>query len=327
MTVTSIPTGLDRRGRIGRWLRRGYRHVNPGDDATRAVVSCSSDVTSYETKPNRRVSIWRRAIRELPLVLSFAVLALVALLSVVPALSSGALDQDIMLSSAAPGVEGHVWGTDALGRDVFKLTLAGARTAIAGPVVIACGAMALGLFFGLLAAWCGGWVDWVISRTVELMLSMPTLLLAIVVAGVIGGGYWTNVMVFILLFAPYEIRLVRSGALSHIHDAFLDAARLLQLGSARILIRHLFPVIRPLVGAALFLDMSNALVSLSSLSFLGLGVSPQSNDWGRQLSDARNLLFNNPAAAIAPGVAIILVSVALNVVGDWITERFGRGER
>lgn len=255
------------------------------------------------------------------------ILLVTAVIGLIPSFNSQALKQDIVLGAVPAGTDGHIWGTDALGRDVFMLTIAGARTAIAGPVVIAVGAMTIGLVFGLLAAYTGGWVDWLISRVVELMLSLPTLLLAIVLAGLIGGGYWVNVLVFMLLYAPYEIRLVRSAALSHLHDPFLDAARLLELRPARILARHVFPVIRPVVGAAMFLDMSNALVSLSSLSFLGLGISPQAADWGRQLSDARDQLFNNPMTAIAPGIAIIVVSVAMNIVGDWITARADRGER
>ena len=255
------------------------------------------------------------------------ILLATVIIGLIPAFNSQALKQDIVLGAVPAGTDGHVWGTDALGRDVLMLTIAGARTAIAGPVVIAVGAMAIGLVFGLLAAYTGGWVDWLISRVVELMLSLPTLLLAIVLAGLIGGGYWVNVLVFMLLYAPYEIRLVRSAALSHLHDQFLDAARLLELSPVRILARHVFPVIRPVVGAAMFLDMSNALVSLSSLSFLGLGISPQAADWGRQLSDARDQLFNNPMTAIAPGIAIIVVSVAMNIVGDWITARADRGER
>ena len=255
------------------------------------------------------------------------ILLATVIIGLIPAFNSQALKQDIVLGAVPAGTDGHVWGTDALGRDVLMLTIAGARTAIAGPVVIAVGAMAIGLVFGLLAAYTGGWVDWLISRVVELMLSLPTLLLAIVLAGLIGGGYWVNVLVFMLLYAPYEIRLVRSAALSHLHDPFLDAARLLELSPVHILARHVFPVIRPVVGAAMFLDMSNALVSLSSLSFLGLGISPQAADWGRQLSDARDQLFNNPMTAIAPGIAIIVVSVAMNIVGDWITARADRGER
>ena len=255
------------------------------------------------------------------------ILLATVIIGLIPAFNSQALKQEIVLGAVPAGTDGHVWGTDALGRDVLMLTIAGARTAIAGPVVIAVGAMTIGLVFGLLAAYTGGWVDWLISRVVELMLSLPTLLLAIVLAGLIGGGYWVNVLVFMLLYAPYEIRLVRSAALSHLHDPFLDAARLLELSPVRILARHVFPVIRPVVGAAMFLDMSNALVSLSSLSFLGLGISPQAADWGRQLSDARDQLFNNPMTAIAPGIAIIVVSVAMNIVGEWITARADRGER
>ncbi len=178
------------------------------------------------------------------------ILLATVIIGLIPAFNSQALKQDIVLGAVPAGTDGHVWGTDALGRDVLMLTIAGARTAIAGPVVIAVGAMAIGLVFGLLAAYTGGWVDWLISRVVELMLSLPTLLLAIVLAGLIGGGYWVNVLVFMLLYAPYEIRLVRSAALSHLHDPFLDAARLLELSPVRILARHVFPVIRPVVGAA-----------------------------------------------------------------------------
>jgi peptide/nickel transport system permease protein len=186
--------------------------------------------------------------------------------------------------------------------------------------------MVVGLLAGLVAAYRRGAVDWTISRIVDVLLALPSLLLAIVVAGVIGGGYWISVAVFVVLYAPYDIRLVRAAALARINDPFLEAARLLELSRTRILFRHLLPVIRGLVGANLFLNMSYALVSLSSLSFLGLGISPQAADWGRQLSDARNLMFSNPAAALAPGVAIILTAVALNLVGDWIAERSGVAE-
>jgi peptide/nickel transport system permease protein len=257
---------------------------------------------------------------------SLAILAVVVALSLVKPLQTAALSQDIMTGVLPPGSPGHILGTDALGRDVWLLTLAGARTALAGPVVIALGSMLIGLAAGLLAAYRRRWVDWLISRVVDVLLALPSLLLAIVVAGVIGGGYWISVAVFVVLYAPYDIRLVRAAALARINDPFLEAARLLELRPSRILARHLFPVIRALVGANLFLNMGYALVSLSSLSFLGLGVSPQAADWGRQLSDARTLLFSNPAAAIAPGLAIILTAVALNLVGDWIAELSGVAE-
>lgn len=268
----------------------------------------------------------RTAGRHIPLTLAVVVLAAVVIFGLVPALSSGALNQNILLGAAAPGTDGHVFGTDALGRDILQLTVAGARSALVGPIVVAFCAMLMGLVFGLSAAYFGGWWDVVVSRVIEILLSLPSLLLAIVVAGVMGGGYWTNVLVFVVLYAPYDIRLVRSAALARMNDPFIDAAKMLELGPVRIISRHLFPVVRSLVAANVFLDVSNAIVSLSSLSFLGLGVSPQDADWGRQLSDARTLLFTNPMAAVVPGVAIILTSVAFNVIGDWITERSGVNE-
>lgn len=262
-----------------------------------------------------------------PLALALFWLTAVIVLTLAPQLSAGALDQDLTLTAAAPGTAGHLLGTDALGRDVLELTLAGARTAIAGPIAIAGIAMIVGLVIGLACAYTGGIFDWVVSRVVELMLSLPTLLLAIVIAGVLGGSYTTDVIVFVILYAPYEVRLVHSAALQHINDSFLDAGRLLQLSPVRIMGRHLLPVIEPVVVSALFLDMANALVSLSSLSFLGIGISPQEADWGRQLSDARTLLYSNPAAALAPAIAIILTSIALNVIGDRISERHAEEER
>lgn len=261
-----------------------------------------------------------------PIAVSLLVLATVLLWAIVPTFGRGALDQNILLGAVPPGTAGHPLGTDALGRDVWLLTVAGARTAIAGPVTIALGSMAFGLLLGLSAAYLGGWVDWIISRYVDLTLAMPSLLLAIVAAGVLNGGYWVSVAVMIVLYSPFDIRLIRSATLARVHEPYLEAARLLGLGRLRVMFRHLLPVIRGLVGANLFLNMSLALVSLSALSFLGLGVSPQQADWGRQLNDARALLFSNPAAAIAPGIAIIGTSVALNLVGDWLADRSGVAE-
>ncbi len=254
--------------------------------------------------------------RTFPLLLAVLWLLIVVALTVFPQLSDGALTQDLALTEAAPGTAGHLLGTDALGRDVVRLTLAGSRTALVGPVVIALGAMTIGVVLGLSCAYFGGPLDWAVSRIVELMLSLPTLLLAIVIAGILGGSYATDVLVFAILYTPYEIRLVRAATLRHIHDSFLDAGKLLELSPARIMFRHLLPIIQPVVVSAVFLDMSNALVSLSSLSFLGIGISPQQADWGRQLSDARSLIYSNPAAAIAPAVVIIVTSIALNVIGD-----------
>jgi peptide/nickel transport system permease protein len=267
-----------------------------------------------------------RRIRRVPgtVTLSLAVLAVITAFTVLPR-SANALRQDIVLGVTPAGTPGHLLGTDKLGRDVLALTIAGARSAIIGPLGVALGSLALGLLLGVLAGYRGGLVDAVVSRYVDLTLAMPALLLAIVVAGVVGGGYWVTVLVLVVLFSPGDIRLVRSAALQHTHRPYIEATRVLGLPRWRVMAVHLVPNVLPLALTNFFLNVAFAIVSLSSLSYLGLGVAPGAADWGRQLSDGRALLFTNPAVSVAPGLAIILTATAINIVGDWLAAKFVPG--
>lgn len=262
--------------------------------------------------------------RKIPgsVVLSVVVLVAVAICVIVPSvLVPGALDQTLALGVSPAGTPGHLLGTDKVGRDVLALTVAGARSAIVGPIVIAVGSMVAGLMFGMSAAWRGGLWDACVSRSCEVLLSLPVTLLAIVVAGVIGGSYWVTVGVLIVLFAPSDIRMIRSATLAQKPQPYIEATRVLGLSGPRILTVHILPNITPIVWANLFVNIAFALVSLSGLSYLGLGVGAQDADWGRQLADGRALLAQNPAASVAPGLAIIVTATAINIAGDWFAER------
>lgn len=277
-----------------------------------------------EVDARSRLSWSRRTIRRLRRIpgsvgVSIAILAIVAVMAIL-SVPDSALRQDIVLGVSSVGTPGHPLGTDALGRDVLSLTIAGARTAVSGPLVVALGSMVLGLVLGILAGYRGGWIDAVVSRYVDLTLAMPSLLLAIVVAGILGGSYWMTVVVLIVLFSPGDIRLIRSAALQHTHRPYIEAARSLGLPGWRIMVRHIAPNVRPLALTSVFLNMAYALVSMSSLSYLGLGVGPADADWGRQLSDGRSLLFTNPAMSVVPGLMIIATATAVNIVGDWLSE-------
>jgi len=268
-----------------------------------------------------------RAARRVPGVVtaSVVVLAGVAVLVVLPLAHGSALDQDIVLGTTPAGTPGHPLGTDALGRDVLALTLAGARSAVLGPLVVALGSMLLGALLGTLAGYREGAVDAVVSRYVDLTLAMPALLLAIVVAGVVGGGYWVTVLVLVVLFSPGDVRLVRTAVLQQKHRPYIEATRVLGLSGPRVMARHVFPNVRPLLLTSFFLNIAYAIVAMSGLSFLGLGVSAGAADWGRQLADGREILYDNPAASVVPGLAIIVVATAVNVVGDWLSERLDTG--
>ena len=253
-----------------------------------------------------------------------AVLAVIVLLG--PWLAPHALAQDVLLGTVPAGSPGHPLGTDALGRDVLALTIAGTRSALIGPLVIALGSMSLGLLLGAPAGYRGGLLDSLVGRWCDLVLALPPILLAIVVAGVIGGGYWVSVAVLVVLFSPSDTRMIRSAVLATRHRPYLEATRVLGLSAPKVLVRHVLPNIAPIALTNVFLDVAFALVAMSSLSYLGVGVAPGAADWGRQLSDGRDLLFSNPAASVVPGVMIIVAAVAANVVGDWLADRFGVGE-
>lgn len=223
-----------------------------------------------------------------------------------------------------PPSQDHIAGTDLLGRDVLSRVIYGARTALAGPVVVAAGAFAISTLLGLLSGYLGGLVDSAIMRWVDFMFALPGPLVAIVVVGVVGGGYWTAVLVLVVLFTAPDTRIVRSAVLEQRPLPYIDAARTLGISKTRILFVHILPNIAPIILAYVVLDFAFALVNLAGLSFLGLGVEPGTPDWGRMLFENRTILFSNPAALLLPAGMIILTAVSMNVVGDWLFERFSK---
>jgi peptide/nickel transport system permease protein len=274
--------------------------------------------TATAVSPGRRV---RRRISFLQL-FCLIVLGLVIVCAVLGSLVAphDPSTQNLLLSSSKPSSQ-HWFGTDTLGRDIFSRVIAGARYALIGPALIACFAMLIGVVFGTLAGYYGGRVDSWAMRIVDIMWSIPGLLVAIVVVGVIGGGYWNAVTVLIVLTAPWDVRLIRGATLEQRPRPYVEAVRALGLPNRKVMFKHIFPNTLPVVVANSFLNFAHALVALAALSFLGLGTPPGTADWGRMLSENRPLLLQNPVAAIAPGVAIVIVATIMNLLGDFAYER------
>jgi peptide/nickel transport system permease protein len=215
-------------------------------------------------------------------------------------------------------------GTDLLGRDVLSRVIYGAWTALVGPIVVAVGAWIIATVLGLVSGYLGGMVDSAIMRWVDFMLALPAPLIAIVVVGVVGGGYWTAVMVLIILFTAPDTRIVRSAVLEQRPRPYIDAARALGISKTRILFVHILPNVLPIILAYVVLDFAFALVNLAGLSFLGLGVEPGTPDWGRMLFENRTILFTNPVALLLPAAMVIATAVSMNLIGDWLFERLTR---
>lgn len=228
--------------------------------------------------------------------------------------------QNPLLSVTLPGRD-HMLGTDQLGRDVLSRLIAGAWSAIAGPATVAIGCVLIGCTLGMAGALFGGIVDTAVNRLADLIYSLPALLIAIVVVGVVGGGYWMTALVLLFLTVPYEIRLCRSAAIVQVRLPYIDAARTLGLSSSRIMFRHILPNIMPTVVATFLLDFVTALIGFTSLSYLGLGVSAGQPDWGTMLAEGQSLIAVNPWLSIAPAVMLILTAASATVLGDWTHER------
>lgn len=262
--------------------------------------------------------------RRLPVLttLAFAVLAVVAVLAVFgPWLTpQDPAQQNPLLSVSEPG-SGHLLGTDQLGRDVLSLLIAATRWAILGPACVAVGCVLIGGTLGMLAAYVGGTVDAVINRIADLVYALPALLIAIVVIGVVDGGYWLTAAILIFLSTPYQIRICRSVVMVQVRLPYVDAARTLGITARRTMYRHILPNILPTVVATLLLDFVTALIGYAALAYLGLGVEAGSPDWGVMLAEGQEFIAVNPWLSLAPAVMLIATAASVTLVGDWLYDR------
>lgn len=257
--------------------------------------------------------------------LAMLVVAVVAACAVLGALITphDPLAQDPTRGASPPG-DGFVLGTDLLGRDVLSLLIAGARWAVMGPIVVAVGCGILGVVIGMLAAYFGGVIDALANRLADLIYALPSLIVAIVVVGVLDGGYWMVAGLLVFLSLPFQIRIIRSVTLAQVNLPYVEAAKTSGVSDARVLGSHVLPNIVPTVVATLLLDFVTAMIGFSALAFLGIGVPAGAPNWGSMIASGQSYLFMNPWLAIAPAIALILTATAVTLLGDHLHERAGR---
>ena len=215
----------------------------------------------------------------------------------------------------------HLLGTDNLGRDLFSRLLYGARTTMTIAALATALAFGLGSILGILAAVLGGWADQLMSRAIDLLMSIPTLIFALVVLSVMPSTTMILVLVMGILDSTRVYRIARAVAVDINVQDFVEAARLRGEGRVWIISREIPPnALSPLV-AELGLRFIFAVLFLSSLSFLGLGVQPPEADWGSMVRENRQgIVFGVPAALIPAG-AIALLAISVNLVADWVLRR------
>lgn len=212
------------------------------------------------------------------------------------------------------------FGTDELGRDQVSRLFYGAQTSLLAGIFSVSIALAVGVPFGLLAGWYGGWIDIAISRVTEAMLACPFLIVAIAFAAILGPSL-TNAMIAIGLSAvPIFIRLVRGQVLSIKAEDFIEGTRAIGARDMRILFLHVLPNTLSPVVVQSTLFMAQAIILEAALSFLGLGQQPPAPSWGQMLNVAKNFMEQAPWMSVAPGIAIFLAVLGFNLLGDGLRD-------
>jgi peptide/nickel transport system permease protein len=227
-----------------------------------------------------------------------------------------------------PPSAAHWFGTDENGRDVLSRVIWGARASLMAGVVSVLFAVAIGVPVGLLAGFAGGWIDAVLSRIADAMLSVPFLILAIALAAFLGPALENAMLAIAITFSPVFARLARGMALDAKSTDWVEAARALGNPPWRIAVLHVLPNIVPPLLVQGTLAIAEAIIAEAALSFLGLGQQPPAPSWGSMLNSAQRFLENAPWLAIFPGAAIFLVVLAFNLVGDGLRDALDpRAER
>jgi peptide/nickel transport system permease protein len=228
--------------------------------------------------------------------------------------------QELALRLEAPTTL-HPLGLDELGRDVLARILAGARISFFVGLIVVGISAGVGTAIGAIAGYFGGAVDDVISRVIDTLLAFPGLLLAIAIVAVLGPSLVNILLALTLIGWVGYARLVRGQALRAREFEYIQAARALGAGSGRILWRHIVPAAMPTVVVQATLGMAGAIVGEASLSFLGLGVQPPTPSWGTMLNGGRAHLLDAPHLTIFPGLAIALLVLGFNFLGDGLRNR------
>jgi peptide/nickel transport system permease protein len=271
----------------------------------------------HVTKPTRLRLIFRWLATDLRAALAILVLLALVVIAVgapwIAPYRPTAQDVNNMLAAPSPG---HLLGTDDLGRDIFSRLIYGAPATVYASLLAVSVAVAIGLPVGLIAGFFGGWIDDIISRVIDTFLSFPAIVLAIAVTGALGIGLTNGMIAVGLVMFPALARIVRARTLIVRQELYVDASRCFGAPAWHILWKHVLPNSLPPVIVQVTLLLAAALLAEASLSFLGLGIQPPNPSWGAMLARAYQYMEIAPEQMYAPGLAILVVSLAFNALGE-----------
>ncbi len=218
------------------------------------------------------------------------------------------------------GAEDHILGTDSLGRDILSRLIYGARITLYIVAMVALIAPIVGLLVGTVSGYVGGWVDIVLMRVTDIFLAFPRLVLALAFVAALGAGIENAVLAISLTAWPPYARIARAETLTIRSSDYISAIKLQGAGALRIITKHIWPLCISSLIVRVTLDMAGIILAAAGLGFLGLGAQPPSPEWGAMISEGRRFILDHWWVATMPGLAIFIVSLAFNLLGDGLRD-------
>lgn len=253
----------------------------------------------------------------------FSVLALLIILTAIfaPFVTGGADPLKGSLTDALlPPSKGHIFGTDKMGRDIFTRVIYGARSSLSATFGVVILIFLVGSFMGIISGYFGGWIDSVIMRIADMMVAFPGLVLALAVAGILGASIKNAIIAIVIVSWTKYARLARSLVLKIRDCDYVSAAIVTGSKTPYMLLRYMLPNVIPTLIITAATDIGSMMLELASMSFLGFGAKPPAPEWGYMLNEGRAYMQTAPWLMIFPGLAIFIVVIVFNMLGDSVRD-------
>lgn len=285
--------------------------------------------TEQTNRSDKKASYWKDVARQffknkIAVLGLFILSAIVVLCAFAPLFTSYDPVKDMVLSDMLlpPSSPGHLLGTDDYGRDILSRLLYGGRSSVLTGLTVALLSAFVGIFIGCISGYFGGWLDSLLMRVTDIMLSFPFLIIAIAIMAALGASQKNIVIALAIVSWPNFARLTRSQVMAVREQEYVESAKAAGFKNSRIMLGHILPnCIGPLIIQTT-LSVGSAILSSASLNFLGLGADASLPDWGAMLNQGRNYLQNAPYLTTIPGIAISLTVLSVNWIGDGLRDAF-----
>lgn len=283
----------------------------------------SGEARRRRTEARRRYladtfTLWRR--NRLMVIGTAIILGLILVAFMAPFIAAQDPFEQVLGDRLLAPSAGHLFGTDGLGRDIFARVVYGARVTLAIALLVAAIGTPLGMLIGVVAGYLGGAVDEILMRLADVFLAFPRLILAIAFAAALGPGVENAVLAIAIAHWPSYARLARAETLNVKSNDYIQAMRVLGAGKVRIMAGHIAPLCMSSIIVRMSLDMGTIILTAAGLGFLGLGAQPPVPEWGLMVSDGRQYLVDQWWVSTLPGMAILVVVMGFNLLGDGVRD-------